>query len=81
MFKNAVIASLVALLILQHPVYAEDANILLFLSTTAVLFYIVSGIEDVVDRYKAARYRLRRLKKQIENIQLSGKRGAHERTI
>lgn len=68
MFKNVVIAALVALLIMQHPVY--DASIMLFLSLTAVMFYVVASIEDVVDRYKAARYHQRKFKKQVEDIHL-----------
>ncbi len=70
MFKNALIAILTTLLILQHPAYAMYKNIAVFLAVAAVLFCTISVTEDSWERYKVRIWRQKKFKKQVENIHL-----------
>ena len=70
MFKNGVIAILLTLQIMQQEAYEPYRELIVFLAMAAMMFTIVSIIEDEVDKYKWAKYHQRIFKKQVDDIRL-----------
>lgn len=67
MFKNVVIAMLISGM--WHMRMCEF-SLITFICTVAVLFFVVWGIEDAVDRFKSRRALQRKVNKQINGIKI-----------
>lgn len=67
MFKNAVIAFLLSALWNTQI----EFNLIMFICTAAVLFFVVWGIEESVDRFKSRRALQRKVNKQIKGIKIT----------
>ena len=66
MFKNAVIAMLGSALWFTQI----EFSLVMYICTAAVLFFVVWGIEDSVDRFKSRKALQRKLNKEIKGIKI-----------
>lgn len=67
MFKNAVIAMLGSALWFTQI----EFSLVMFICTAAVLFFVVWGIEDAVDRFKSRKALQRKFNKDVNKITLN----------
>lgn len=67
MFKNAVIAFLLSVLWFTQI----EFSLIMFICTAAVLFFVVWGIEEAVDRFKSRKALQRKVNKQIKGIKIT----------
>lgn len=66
MFKNAVIAMLLSALYFTKI----EFDLIMYICTAAVLFFVVWGIEDAVDSYKSRKALQRKFNKEIKGIKI-----------
>lgn len=66
MFKNAVIAMLGSALWFTQI----EFSLVMYICTAAVLFFVVWGIEDAVDRFKSRKALQRKVNRQIKGIKI-----------
>lgn len=66
MFKNAVIAFLLSALWFTQV----EFSLIMFICTAAVLFFVVWGIEEAVDRLKSRKALHRKVNNQIKGIKI-----------
>lgn len=67
MFKNAVIAMLLSALWFTQI----EFDLMMFICTATVLFFVVWSVEEEVDRYKSRKALQRKVNKEIKDIKIT----------